>query len=170
MSLWPPSKWVFAFVLFAVFSCSKIPQSKLQGDWFVDSIEARELTSDTDSGWKSLQGTMSIFVVGEVLAINKLDITPCPSAASFYKAYDNYTGRVSYTLSGGKMIIPDQLYYYAKNDGENAEYGEVAIQGGAFDIVLDGGNMMLSSTIEQSDNLGNIQKRTNFRISLHKMN
>lgn len=84
--------------------------------------------------------------------------------------YDNYSGQVKYTLSGSKITIPDQQYSYARMNGEQiSEVGETTIQGGVFDVDIDNGEMDLSGTMESTDNLGNVKKRTNIQITLHKL-
>ncbi len=84
--------------------------------------------------------------------------------------YDNYSGQVKYTLSGSKITIPDQQYSYVRMNGEQiSEVGETTIQGGVFDVDIDNGEMDLSGTMESTDNLGNVKKRTNIQITLHKL-
>lgn len=151
-------------------SCSKVTQSELNGNWYVDSIEVQEITSNTDSGWRPQQGIMAIFAVKEVLSISKSHITPCPSCSASLTMYDNYSGQVKYTLSGSKITIPDQQYSYVRMNGEQiSEVGETTIQGGVFDVDIDNGEMDLSGTMESTDNLGNVKKRTNIQITLHKL-
>lgn len=148
-------------------SCSKISQSDLQGEWTVNSIQVQVVTANTDSGWQDQRG-LTIFIVGEQLTIKKNVIVPCPSSSISLQSYDDYTGEVKYSLSGGKLIIPDQHYSYYKQSGDVVECGETTIYGGTFDMTLEGNVLTLSGSHEELDNLGNVKKRTNCIISLSR--
>jgi len=128
----------------ALVSCSKISQSDMQGDWAVDSIQQQEVTADTDSGWKPQTAVSSIFIVGETLTFNKSTIIPCPSAISFVKDYDNYPGYVNYSLSGNRLVIPEQHYYYARiEDDGTGSAGESTFMALEFEVGITGNEMDL---------------------------
>jgi len=155
------------FTLVAI-SCTKVTQSDLVGDWCVDSIETQEVTSNTDSGWRSQTGVLSIFIVGETISFHRSYLAPCPSAESYLKAYDTYEGKVTYTISGGKLSIPEQVFTYYREDGDIILAGSMSIPSATFDATIDNGVLYLDGSHEDLDNLGNLKKRTNIRITLTK--
>lgn len=161
-------KILFIILPLIALSCNKVSRSDLQGEWTVDSVKTQVVTSTTDSGWQNQLGAMSIFVVGEELTINKYVIVPCPSAAESMQGYDDYTGEVKYSLSGDKLIIPDQHYSYQRQSGDNMERGETMIQGCTFAMTLEEHVLTLSGTNEELDNLGNVKRRTNTIITLSR--
>ena len=153
-------------------SCNKISQEDVQGKWFVESIFVQEITAHSDSGWKSQDSVSAVFHTGEELTIRQRVIIPCPSASAMLEHYDQYDGTIKYTLSDDKLIIPDIHFYQAKvqDDGLTSEASETTVYGVTLDIRIDGGTMTLSGTKDQTDNLGNVEKRTNIRISLTRSN
>ena len=158
-----------AVLSLTLVSCSKISQSDLQGSWTVDSIQQQEITADTDSGWKPMTVASSIFFVGEMLTFNKSTITPCPSAASSLKVYDNFTGTINYTLSGNKIFIPEQQYYYVRiEDNETSFYSSATYMALEFEVGLTGNEMDLIGKFEETDNLGNVKRRVNVMIDLSR--
>lgn len=151
------------------FSCSKISQSELQGNWYVNTILVKEVTSDTDSGWISQECIAPVFVVHEILMLQKSVILPCPSADFMLRGYNDYKGEIKYSLSGDKLVIPEIHYsQYKVEENSDASASEITFYGITFNVNTNGGNMDLSSTVEQTDNLGNVKKRTNVRIELSK--
>lgn len=158
-----------AILTLALVSCSKISQSDLQGNWTVDSIQQQEITADTDSGWKPQTALSSIFFVGETLTFNKSTIIPCPSAISYIKDFDNYPGYVNYSLSGNRLVIPEQTYsYYRLEDDGTASYGESTFMALEFEVGLTGTEMDLIGKLEETDILGNVKRRVNVMIDLTK--
>ena len=150
----------------AIISCSKVSQSDILGDWTVGDIQVQEITADTDSGWKTQQGAGIVFVQGETITFEKGRIIPCKSVDMGFRQYDNYPGYVSYSFSGAKLTIPSVEYSYYRQDGDNVEAGQMKMQGITLDVTLNGNIMSLSGTAEDTDNLGNVKKRTNVKVEL----
>lgn len=164
-------KKILLFVLaLTILSCSKISQSSLQGSWIVNSISAQEITANTDTGWKTQQAASSIFFTGESLTIGKSTITPCPSSSEMLKEYDDYPGYFNYSLSGTKLTIPEAHFSYVRKNGDKVvmagEYTQNAMN---FTVALNGNDMELNGTSEETDNLGNVKRRVNVKINLTKV-
>ena len=162
---------LFALVVLTL-SCNKISQEDVQGSWYVESIYVQEITAHSDSGWKSQNSVSAVFYTGEVLTFRKYVLLPCPSASASLEYYDQYDGTVKYTLSDDKLIIPDIHYYQVKiqNDGLTSEASEITVYGVTLDIRIEVGTMTLAGTKDNTDNLGNVEKRTNIRITLTRSN
>lgn len=153
----------------AFTSCSKVSQSNLQGDWTVDSIRQQEITANTDSGWNSEKAISPIFFVGETLTISKSTIIPCPTTASMVKGYDNYPGYINYSLTGNKLVIPEQHYSYYRIDGNgDVSTGAINFRALEFEVGIAGNEMDLIGKFEETDNLGNVKKRVNVMIDLSR--
>ena len=152
----------------AIISCSKVSQSDILGEWTVGNIQVQEITADTDSGWKTQQRAGIVFVQGEAISLEKGRLIPCKSVDMGLRLYDNYPGYVSYTFSGAKMTIPSVEYSYYRQNGETIEAGQMGMQGITLDVAIEGNRMNLSGTMENTDNLGNVKKRTNVRIELNR--
>ena len=154
----------------SLFSCSKISQSSLQGTWSVNSILLQEITSHNDTGWKDSQSAASIFFIGESLTISKSTIIPCNTAASYIRQFDDYPGCFNYSLSGATISIPEVHYTKVEKNGDTIvrvdEYTQYAMD---FNVDINGGEMMLSSSSEITDNLGNVERRVKTKISLSKV-
>ena len=148
-------------------ACSKISQSSLQGEWTVESIQVREITSTTDSGWKSQLGAANVFIVGESLIFESKHILPCPSADAILRKYDDYEGRISYKLLGDRLSIPESHFSYLHTDGEIAEAGEITLRATNFDVICaDGGLLVLSEQYRDTDLLGNVRKELDTKVQL----
>ncbi len=148
-------------------ACGKISQSSLQGEWTVESIQVREITSTTDSGWKSQLGAANVFIVGESLVFESKHILPCPSADAILRKYDDYEGRISYKLLGDRLSIPESHFSYFHTDGEIAEAGEITLRATNFDIIsADGGLLVLSEQYRDTDLLGNVRKELDTKVQL----
>jgi len=156
----------FVATSLAIISCSKVSQSDILGDWTVGDIQVQEITADTDSGWKTQQGAGIVFIQGETITFEKGRIIPCKSVDMGFRQYDNYPGYVSYTIHGAKLTIPSVEYSYYRQNGENVEAGQMKMQGITLDVALNGNIMSLSGTAEDTDNLGNVKKRTNVKIEI----
>ena len=156
-------------IAIALVACSKISQSDLQGNWYVETILTQEITSNTDSGWTSQEGLSAVFHVQEILTIKKSVIIPCPSADIMLETYEDYKGVVNYTLSGTKLTIPEIHYtkYKEHSDG-SIEASETTFPALTFEVATNGKQMELTGTSEVYDNLGNVKKRINMRIELSK--
>lgn len=161
-------KIVLLLIPLLLLSCSKISQSDLQGTWTVDSIEAQELTSNTDSGWRQQVGALSIFVVTESMSFHRSYLVPCPSADNSFRMYDTYEGKVNYSLSRGQLIIPEQSFSYYRESDDRQEFGQATIPAVTLDMEMEGNQLLLSGSQETLDNLGNVKKRTNLKITLQK--
>lgn len=163
-------KRIFVLLMaIALVACSKISQSDLQGNWYVEIILAQEITSNTDSGWTSQEGLSAVFHIHEILTFKKSVIIPCPSADYMLESYDDYKGEVYYTLSGTKLTIPEIHYtkYKECSDG-TIEASETTYSALSFEVATNGKQMELTGTFELHDNLGNVKKRINMRIELSK--
>jgi len=163
-------KKILLFVLaLSIISCSKISQSSLQGTWNVDGISSQEITANTDTGWKTQQAAGSIFFTGESLTISKSTITPCPSSSEMLKEYDDFPGYFNYSLSGTKLTVPEAHFSYVRKNGDKivmaGEYTQDAMN---FTVALNGTDMELTGTSEETDNLGNVKRRVNVKIDLTK--
>lgn len=162
-------KVLFAILALVLISCSKISQSAMQGDWTVDSIKQQEITANTDSGWNSGMAISPIFFVGETLTISKSTIIPCPTTASMVKGYDNYPGYINYSITGNKLVIPEQHYSYYRIDGNgDISTGAINFRAMEFEVSIAGNQMDLIGKFEETDNLGNIKKRVNVMIDLSR--
>ena len=157
-----------AVSLLALVSCGKLSQSDILGTWIVGDIQIQEITADTDSGWKTQQRAGIVFAQGEAISFEKGRLIPCKSVDMGLRLYDNYPGYVSYTFSGAKMTIPSVEYSYYRQNGETVEAGQMGMQGITLDVAIEGNSMNLSGTMENTDNLGNVKKRTNVRIELNR--
>ena len=151
-----------AVSLLALVSCGKQSQSDILGTWTVGDIQVQEITADTDSGWKTQQRAGIVFVQGEAISFEKGRLIPCKSVDMGLRLYDNYPGYVSYTFSGAKMTIPSVEYSYYRQNGETVEVGQMGMQVITLDVAIEGNRM------ENTDNLGNVKKRTNVRIELNR--
>ena len=157
------------FTLCLVAACGKISQSSLQGEWTVESIQVREITPTTDSGWKSQLGAANVFIVWESLVFESKYILPCPSADALLRKYNDYEGKISYKLQGDKLSIPESHFSYFHTDGEIAEAGEITLRASSFDIIsADGGLLVLSERYRDTDLLGNVRKETDTRVQLRR--
>lgn len=162
-------KVLITILALVLISCSKISQSDLQGEWTVDYIQLQEITANTDSGWKSEMAISPIFFVSEMLTISKSTIIPCPTAASMVKGYDDYPGYINYSLTGNKLVIPEQHYSYYRIDGNgDVSAGEINFRAMEFEVCIAGNEMDLIGKFEETDNLGNVQKRVNVMIDLSR--
>lgn len=158
----------FTATFLAIVSCSKVSPSDILGTWTVGDIQIQEITADTESGWKTQKEAGIVFVQGETISFEKGRINPCKSVDMGFRQYDNYPGYVSYTLSGAKLTIPSVEYSYYRQNGETIEAGQMSMQGITLDVAIEGNSMFLSGTTENTDNLGNVKKRTNVRIELNR--
>lgn len=109
-----------------------------------------------------------VFVQGETITFEKNRVVPCKSVDAHLRQYDNYLGYIDYTLSGAKLTIPSVEYSYYRQNGETVEVGQMSMQGIMLDVAIQGNTMNLSGTTENTDNLGNVKKRTNVRIELSR--
>ena len=164
-------KLLLVILSLTIISCSKISQSSLQGNWYVGNILTQEITSNTDTGWTVQEGLSVVFFTNEILTFSKTTIIPCPTSASTLIGYDDYPGYVPYTLSGSQLMIPELRYSYYRDEGNgNVSAGEVTYKALTFDVAMNNNQMELTGTFEDTDNLGNVKKRTNVRIELKKTN
>ena len=157
-----------AVLFLALVSCGKVSQSDILGEWTVGDIQVQEITADTDSGWKTQRGVGILFIQGEIITFEKNRIIPCRSVDANLRQYDDYPGYIVYTLSGAKLTIPSVEYSYYRQNGETVEAGQMGMQGITLDVAIEGNSMNLSGTMENTDNLGNVKKRTNIRIELNR--
>ena len=157
-----------AVLFLALVSCGKVSQSDILGEWTIGDIQVQEITADTDSGWKTQRGVGILFIQGEMITFEKNRIIPCRSVDANLRQYDDYPGYIVYTLSGAKLTIPSVEYSYCRQNGETVEAGQMGMQGITLDVAIEGNSMNLSGTMENTDNLGNVKKRTNIRIELNR--
>lgn len=158
----------FVALLVLAVSCGKLSQSDILGEWTVEAIQVQEVTSNTDTGWKEQPGAGIVFVKGEKLSFEKKHIIPCPSVDASLRKYDNYPGYIPYNISGTSLVIPSVEFAYNRQEGDYMEAGQIALHGITFDVEIDDGRMFLSGTMESTDNLGNVKKRINQKIELHR--
>ena len=160
---------IIAMTLLGIISCSKDSRDDIKGDWTVLSIQVQNLTSNTDSGWNEQMAFSYVFFKGETLSIGDSYIIPCPSADSMLGGYGDYEGKIKYAYStGGELYIPDAEYTQSSSTDDGFSFSQIRIIGGTYLIHRDGNFLELTTSIEETDNLGNVKKRTNAKIRLQK--
>ena len=158
----------FLLIAFFFISCNKDNPSIIRGTWLVMSIQTQTLKSNTDSGWQEQKCISPLFFEGESLTIQKEDIVPCPSADDLFNDYEDYKGTVSYTFAKEKLSIPELVYTKSTPIVDGLSVSSVGTNAMTFDIDVDGRDMNLTGSVSETDNLGNVKKRTNIRVSLHR--
>ncbi len=164
-------KKLLLFVLaFLVLSCGKISYSSLQGSWQVISIQSQRVTATTDSGFQDHGYLHALFCTGETLVFKKSVIIPCPTADNSLEDFEDYKGEIPYTISGGKLIVPMVVYTsHTINEYGESEFKSVSYNELTCDVTIDDGNMILTSSMERKDNLGNVKERVNAIVKLKRI-